>query len=111
MGLKFSRNCNTDLALASLETLTSVTPVNGAILHTDQGVTYKNKRYMQYATEHGMKVSMSKKGCPYDNCVIENFWGTLKVEKIYRLKHMPNNIHELEQIVKDYLYLLDMGMS
>lgn len=59
---------------------------------------------MQYATEHGIELSMSKKGCPYDNCVIENFWGTLKVEKIYRLKHQPNNRHELEQLVKDYLY-------
>lgn len=74
------------------------------MLHTDQGVTYKNKRYMQYVAEHGMELSMSKKGCPYDNCVIENFWGTLKVEKIYRLKHMPSNMHELEQIVKEYLY-------
>lgn len=74
------------------------------MIHTDQGVTYKNKRYIEYANQHSLELSMSKKGCPYDNCVIENFWGTLKVEKIYRLKHMPSDIHELEEIVNDYLY-------
>ena len=50
-----------------------------------------------------VNLSMSKKGCPYDNCVIENFWGTLKTEKIYRLKQKPKNIEELSYIVKEYI--------
>ena len=102
-GLKFSKSCNTDLAEASLIELSKIRNVSGSLLHTDQGVTYKNKRFISLIESLNMNLSMSKKGCPYDNCVIENFWGTLKTEKIYRLKQKPQNIEDLQNIVEDYL--------
>lgn len=101
-GLKFSKSCNTDLAEASLIELAKNRDLNGALLHTDQGVTYKNKRFVSLLESLNMTFSMSKKGCPYDNCLMENFWGTLKVEKIYRLKNKPENIEELKAIIEDY---------
>lgn len=101
-GLKFSKSCNTDLAEASLVELAKIRNLSGSLLHTDQGVTYKNKRFTSLLESLNMTFSMSKKGCPYDNCLMENFWGTLKVEKIYRLKHKPKNIAELREIVEDY---------
>lgn len=102
-GLKFSKSCNTDLAVESVLELSNVRNLSGSLLHTDQGVTYKNKRFVSLLNSLNMTLSMSKKGCPYDNCVIENFWGTLKTEKIYRLKQKPKNIKELQDIVEDYL--------
>lgn len=102
-GLAFSKSCNTDLAEKSIIELSKIRNLSGSLLHTDQGVTYKNKRFIALLNSLNMALSMSKKGCPYDNCVIENFWGTLKAEKIYRLKHKPKNISELEEIVKDYI--------
>lgn len=102
-GLKFSKSCNTDLAESSVIELSKVRNLSGALLHTDQGVTYKNKRFIALLTSLNMNLSMSKKGCPYDNCVIENFWGTLKTEKIYRLKQKPENINELQEIVENYI--------
>lgn len=101
--LKFSKSCNTDLAESSLVELSKVRNLNGSLLHTDQGVTYKNKRFVSLLNSLNMDLSMSKKGCPYDNCVIENFWGTLKTEKIYRLKSKPKNITELQEIVENYI--------
>ena len=77
--------------------------LNGALIHTDQGVTYKNKRYMSLLESLNITLSMSKKGCPYDNCLMENFWGTLKVEKIYRLKRKPKDLKELKEIIEDYI--------
>ena len=102
-GLEFSKSCNTDLAVASILKLSKERNLNGALLHSDQGVTYKNKRFVALLKSLGITFSMSKKGCPYDNCLMENFWGTLKVEKIYRLKHKPKNIKELKEIVENYL--------
>lgn len=101
-GLKFSTSCNTDLAEASLMELANNRNLSGALLHTDQGVTYKNKRFASLLDSLNMTFSMSKKGCPYDNCIMENFWGTLKVEKMYRLKNKPKNINELKEIVENY---------
>ena len=101
-GLKFSKSCNTDLAESSIVELSKIRNLSGSLLHTDQGVTYKNKRFMELLKSLNMTLSMSKKGCPYDNCVIENFWGTLKTEKMYRLKQKPKNIKELQDIVEDY---------
>ena len=102
-GLALSKSCNTDLAEKSIIELSKIRNLNNSLLHTDQGVTYKNKRFIALLNSLNMTLSMSKKGCPYDNCVIENFWGTLKTEKIYRLKHKPKNISELEEIIKDYI--------
>ena len=102
-GLKFSKSCDTNLAEASVIELAKIRNLNGSLLHTDQGVTYKNKRFIALLNSLNMTLSMSKKGCPYDNCVIENFWGTLKTEKIYRLKQKPKDIKELQDIVEDYL--------
>lgn len=102
-GLKFSKSCNTDLAVASLMELAQERNLSGSLLHSDQGVTYKNKRFVTLLKSLNITFSMSKKGCPYDNCLMENFWGTLKVEKIYRLKNKPKNMEELQEIVLDYL--------
>ena len=103
-GLKLSKSCNTDLAVASVMELAKERNLNGAIFHSDQGVTYKNKRFVALLKSLGVTFSMSKKGCPYDNCLMENFWGTLKVEKIYRLKNKPQNIEELRIIIEEYIH-------
>ena len=103
-GLKFSTSCNTDLAEASLMELANIRDLNGALLHTDQGVTYKNKKFVTLLDSLNMTFSMSKKGCPYDNCLMENFWGTLKVEKMYRLKNKPKDVNELKEIVEKYFH-------
>ena len=102
-GLKFSTSCNAKLAEESLNELKNQRDIAGAIFHSDQGVTYKNKEFSNLLKSSKTIQSMSKKGCPYDNCLMENFWGTLKVEKIYRLKYKPENIDELKKIVEDYL--------
>jgi len=103
-GLKLSKTCNTELAIESVKELQKERDLNGAMLHSDQGVTYKNKRFVALLESLNISFSMSKKGCPYDNCIIENFWGTMKVEKIYRLKNKPKNIDELREIIEEYIF-------
>ncbi len=40
-------------------------------------------------------------GCPYDNAAMENFFGTLKSECLYRTKFV--NRAEVEQAVAEYV--------
>lgn len=55
-------------------------PVQGAIHHSDQGSQYTSKAYQQQLMNAGLVSSMSRKGMPYDNAVMESFFSSLKQE-------------------------------
>ena len=55
-------------------------PAPGAIHHSDQGVQYTCHAYQQQLREAGLIASMSRKGMPYDNAVMESFFSSLKQE-------------------------------
>ena len=44
---------------------------------------------------------MSKRGCPYDNASMENFFGTLKEECLNRRKF--TSMSELQEVVAQYV--------
>lgn len=48
--------------------------------HTDRGSQYTSRRYQHLIRQHGLTVSMSRKGNCWDNAVVESFFATLKVE-------------------------------
>lgn len=69
------------LATTALEmALVRRKPRRGTIHHSDQGVQYTSKAYQQRLREAGMVASMSRKGMPYDNAVMESFFSSLKQE-------------------------------
>ena len=103
-GLEVQKSCNSNLTISSIELLNKERNLNGVLLHSDQGITYTNKRFCNLLKDLNITQSMSRKGCPYDNSPIENFWGTLKTEKIYKLKYKPKNIAELREIIEEYIY-------
>ncbi len=55
-------------------------PACGTIHHSDQGSQYTSKAYQQLVGEAGLTPSMSRKGMPYDNAVMESFFSSLKQE-------------------------------
>ena len=55
-------------------------PKPGLIHHTDQGIVYAAGGYRAILNGHGMIPSMSRKGDPYDNAVVESFFSNLKNE-------------------------------
>lgn len=71
-------------------------------LHSDQGSQYTSQAYFDLSELYHFRPSMSSPGCPYDNAAMENFFGTLKTECLYR-SHFSNR-QELEQIVAEYVY-------
>jgi putative transposase len=50
------------------------------IQHTDRGSQYTADDYLALLKEHAIQVSMSDKGDPYDNAMIESFFSTLRAE-------------------------------
>jgi transposase InsO family protein len=57
--------------------------LTGLIHHSDQGVQYASKDYVDCLRRHNILISMSRKGNPYDNAFAESFIKTLTVEEVY----------------------------
>jgi putative transposase len=55
-------------------------PEVGLLHHSDQGCTYASEDYQKVLAERGIVCSMSRRGNPYDNAVMEAWNSTFKVE-------------------------------
>ena len=52
------------------------------IHHSDRGSQYASDKLSQMLADSGIKISMSRKGNPWDNAMMESFFGSLKTEWI-----------------------------
>ena len=83
IGWALSRSIDTQLTLAALcHALTTRTIPEGLVHHSDRGVQYAATEYVQLLDEHDVRISMSRKGNPYDNAKAESFMKTLKHEEV-----------------------------
>ena len=73
----------------------------GLALHSDQGSQYTFQAYFDLTKEYHVSPSMSSPGCPYDNAAMENFFGILKTECLYRAHFSSHD--EVEQLVTEYV--------
>lgn len=62
------------------EALAAHGPVEGLLVHTDQGFHYQHASWRTQLQESQAVQSMSRKGNCFDNAVMENFFGHLKAE-------------------------------
>ncbi len=74
---------------------------DGLSLHSDQGSQYTSQAYFDLSQEYHFRPSMSSPGCPYGNTAMENFFGTLKTECLYRMKFSCRS--EVKQAVAEYV--------
>lgn len=76
------------LSMAALQmALLRRRPGAGLIHHSDRGVQYACTEYADVLREHGIAISMSRSGNPYDNATCESFMKTLKYEEVYRQEY------------------------
>ena len=75
---------------------------DGLALHSDQGSQYTSKAYFDLSQAYHFTPSMSRPGCPYDNSAMENFFGTLKTECLYRAHFTTRE--EAERLVAEYVF-------
>jgi len=62
-------------------------PGPGLIHHTDRGQVYRSRVYQGLLAEHGMVMSMSRTGDPYDNAAVESFFSTLKNDLVHHRRY------------------------
>jgi putative transposase len=84
VGWHLSRQIDAALAVAALEkALAARQPAAGWIHHSDQGVQYACRDYVQLLEGAQARISMAAKGTPRENAQVESFMRTLKHEEVY----------------------------
>lgn len=84
IGWALSRWIDAALTLQALErALTTREIRSGLVHHSDQGVQYAAMAYVERLHQHGIAVSMSATGNPYENAKAESFFKTLKREEVH----------------------------
>jgi len=83
VGYALSRRLDASLTLAALRAaLEDRQPPPGCIHHSDRGVQYACDDYVKLLGEAGFRISMSRRGNPFDNAQVESFFKTLKHEEV-----------------------------
>lgn len=84
IGWSLSRHLDASLTLDALhQALEQRTVVPGLVHHSDRGVQYASQRYTELLAAHDIRISMSRRGNPYDNAFAESFIKTLKYEEVH----------------------------
>lgn len=94
IGWELSRRIDAELVLKALDMAIKARVhigIDGLIHHSDQGVQYACNEYVNRLNELGIKISMSRKGNPYDNAFAESFMKTLKAEEVYLKEYKTFN--------------------
>jgi transposase InsO family protein len=88
IGWALNRTLEAELTLQALRmALAQRRPTPGLVHHSDRGVQYASRDYTQLLQDHGIQISMSRKGNPWDNAACESFLKTLKYEEVYRTEY------------------------
>jgi putative transposase len=84
IGWALSEQIDAELTLAALRMAVEERgAVGGCIHHSDRGVQYACHAYVEELEAAKMRISMARKGNPYDNAAAESFMKTLKCEEVY----------------------------
>jgi len=85
VGWALDSTLDTSLVERALDfALTHRRPRLGLLHHSDRGCQYTSQHYRARLAEHGITVSMSRRGNCWDNAVAESFFATLKKDLVYR---------------------------
>jgi len=85
IGWALDRNMEDELTLTALRMALSRRSIQPSLVHhSDRGSQYASNDYTDLLKAHGIDISMSRKGNPWDNAACESFMKTLKYEEILR---------------------------
>lgn len=84
VGWNLGRRLDSGLCIAALGMALETRGIEpGLVHHSDRGVQYASREYTDLLKENNIRISMSRKGNPYDNAYAESFMKTLKYEEVY----------------------------
>jgi transposase InsO family protein len=85
IGWALDRNLDDELTLTALRmALDRRLPRPGLVHHSDRGSQYASSDYIALLETNHIRISMSRRGNPWDNAACESFMKTLKYEEVYR---------------------------
>ncbi len=100
VGWKASDRADTELVLGALEYALWSRQIERErlVFHSDHGAQYTAIRFTQRLVDAGARPSMGSVGDSYDNALAENFFSSLKVERIYRTTYRTREEAELDLV-------------
>ena len=102
IGWALGRTLEDDLTIEALRmALLLRSPGPGLVHHSDRGVQYASYAYTEILKQHQVRISMSRKGNPYDNAACESFMKTLKYEEVYRQEY--RDLAEAQSSIEQFL--------
>ena len=106
IGWHLADNLGSDNAILALYMAISQLPANSGeiIHHSDRGIQYCSLKYVKILETHGIKISMTENGDPYENAIAERVNGILKTEWLYDM-NLHNHYEATEainQIIRIY---------
>jgi len=106
IGWQLSDNLGSDNAILALYKAISQlsTACKEIIHHSDRGIQYCSVKYVKILESHGIRISMTENGDPYENAIAERVNGILKTEWLYDmdLKDYSDAYRVIEQIINIY---------
>jgi transposase InsO family protein len=102
IGWALDRSLEDELTLAALRmALQKRQPTPGLVHHSDRGVQYASGDYTDLLKDHEIRISMSRKGNPYDNATCESFMKTLKYDEVHRQEY--RDLDEARSCIQRFL--------
>lgn len=102
IGWELDRRLDASLSVSALKMAIRRRNVRtGLVHHSDRGVQYASKEYTDLLKQHGITISMSRRGNPYDNARVESFMKTLKYEEVYLADYQ--NLSEARRSIGRFL--------
>lgn len=102
VGHAISQDIDTELTLGALkQAIQNRQPQAGLVHHSDRGIQYASRDYVEQIHAHGMIASMSRPGNPYDNAFCESFMKTLKKEEVYCSEY--RNLQDLTVHIETFI--------
>lgn len=100
VGWQASDRADVELVLGALEYALSSRQLqrDQLIFHSDRGAQYTAIRFTQRLVDAGARPSMGSVGDSYDNALAENFFSTLKIERVYRTSYRTREEAELDLV-------------
>lgn len=82
-----------------------ISPINGAILHSDRGSQYTSEAFREKLSNAGVLQSLSGVNHCFDNARMESFFATLKKELLYRIPTYKMKMDEVKAIIFRYVFV------
>ena len=102
IGWALDRTIEDDLTLRALRMALAQRVIGpGLVHHSDRGSQYASGDYTDLLNKHGIEISMSRKGNPWDNAACESFMKTLKYEEVHRNEY--RDLNEARSTIRVFL--------